>query len=1536
MNLQVIKNRIKKIFAYTVTSILFIIIAGFLILQMPPVQNRIISFYLKDFSQITGFRSNIEGFKMLWFDRLELSGVTVFDPEGNKMVRASEIMINFKLGDLLKQKDVNVDGIYLDSAHVYLAMLQESDTSRDLNINILIARVNEKFSGGGGKGKPPRINIGEAVLNKSQFTYYNQYRDSIRTGFNYNQFSVAIDEAELESFVVLGDTTEFNVRTMIANDIATGFSIKQLSTFFRLSQGGMEFTGLDLRAGESIIKDTIVFTFKRQLDLNDFISKMKVDAHLSNTIINHRDLALFAPGVEQVGKPIHVNGHINGKVNKFLIRDMDISLGNTRLKGALDMDGLPEVNETFIILNVANSQLDPDDLAFLLNEGVLDRLKPMGKLHVDGQFLGYPTDFVANGTFIGRLGTIRSDINFKVNEKDFNRSDYSGRLALSKFSLGEYLNDTAMFQMVGLDGQISGSGLTKETADFQLKGKVNHIGIYDYDYRNISTNARFSSGQFNGYVNINDPNLEFEAEGSVDLREGVNRIQLKAKLDTAYLHKLKLSKEEIFLHSSFVADVRGLNLDSLEGTAAFQDVSVRYKDKSLALDQIQLEASRFEGQRVFKVESTLVDTEIKGNYSFKNLSEDIQVLANEIALNVRNDNQEIRDYYARKDHRPENYEAQIFVVLQDIGPIANLLNVDLKVTPRTKFEGKFTSGYTTIFNGYTRIDTLIYKGTTLINTEAELTASKIADSTAVLAMATVTSDYQQINKNLRTKNLLAEGIWSLNHIDFGLDADQDGQSNFVRLSGGVDFLPDSTVIAMNPSTVRLLERDWSFGEDNFISIHGKDLLFNHLSLVTGQQTVSLNGMLSRDPQKLLTLLVRELDLSIFNVLTTAKINGIMDGQVDVSNYFKRPNVQNAISIKGLTVSDFLIGDLAGNNTWDTAARKFNIDVNVSRENRDLVKLSGDYNPSRRESPLDVNAHLQSADLKILEPFLIDIFSHIGGTVSGDFKITGKLESPEINGVGNVPDGQLMVNYLKTGYRFKGVIGLTTNSIFFKDIQMTDALKNTATLNGTIAHRNFNSMVIDLRANFSTFQVLNTSIKDNSLFYGQAYASGDVAFTGPISNMTISSSARTDKNTRIYVPISGSSAVDKKDFISFVNFSDTTFTKKISKNTAKNKVNLTGITFDLNLDVTPDAYCEIIFDLKAGDIIRGRGNGDLKLQLDTKGEFNMFGPFEFTEGWYNFTLYDIINKEFEIQRGSKITWYGDPYQAILEINASYNQLASLTPILQQYPTASSTPAIRRKYPVQVLLKIEGLMLAFQVSFDIKARDLPKNVQLAETLQPINLEIEFSAFKNKLDEQELYRQVFSLIVLRKFSPPDAFNTSGSVVNSVSELLSNQLSYWMSQVDQNLEIDVDLGIMDEDAFNTFQLRASYTFFNGRLRLTGDGTYNNVNSSNANKQATPSTIAGDWTVDYMLTADGKLRVKMFSRTNVNPILSSVNSQTTMTTGASLIHTQSFDEIREIWQSRKKRRTQEAPVEEPVGEPEEEPKADANKDAVRQKDAMD
>lgn len=1520
MNRQVIKNRIRKTLAYAITGISFLLISAFLTLQIPAVQETLIDRYLRGFSNATGFRSTVTNFRLLWFDRLELEGLTVYDPDSNKLITAKKILINFKLSQLFNQQDINIDGVLLDSAKVLITKIYENDTSRNLNINVLIHRINEHYGSAGGGGRTPRINIGEAFLNASQFTYIDQYRDSIKSGFNYNQFTVNIDEGQLQNFLILGDTTEFNVQTLLATDKETNFRIRQLSTFFRLSQQRMEFTGMKLQAGNSIISDSVIFTFNGQQELSDFIDKVNVHAHLSNTVIEPKDLALFAPQAGRLIRPVRVSGIFNGKVNNFKFTDMEIGMGNTLLRGSLDMEGLPDIHETFIILDLKNSQLEFDDLAFALNQSSMDRLTPMGRVLLNGQFLGYTNDFVAKGNFQGDLGEITSDINFKVNEKNFDKSEYSGALVMKAFSLGKYLQDTISFQQVNLDGKIKGSGLTTQTADFTLDGKISSVGLRNYNYTNIKTNARFASGLFNGFITINDPNLEFTAKGSVDLRKGNDIIKVQARLDTALLHNLKLTSKSIFLHSNLDVNIQGLHLDSLVGTVDLSEFKINYNDNSLALDSIHLQAQKTENLRTVTVKTTLVDAEAKGNFLLSDISNDMQTLVQEIILNIKNDERAIATYYERKIYKPKSYRTQFFVKLKDIDPIIELLNIDLLVSNNTNIEGSFTSGHTSILQAFTTVDSLVYNKSLLTDTEVELTASKIADSTSILAMGYVNSKRQIISKNLTTKNLTAEAIWNKNHIDFGLDADQDGQTNSIRLKGAVDFLRDSTQIRMLPSTIRILEKNWDIDPHNVITIQSKNIGIQDLRFTNEDQSIRIDGRLSEDPAKKLSMEVTNLDLSILNPITGREISGTLGAQFDLTNYYRDPFVQNDLKIDSLTIDKFLIGDISGRNHWDTLENKFLINFFIDRNESRIVNIDGFYNPSHTSSPLDVTARLEKANLKIIEPFFDYIFSSIGGTITGDYRISGKLDSPAILGEGEVSSGQIMINYMKTLYHFTGTIGLSPNSIYFKDIELSDVLRNKARLSGTITHNNFRSTRINLDAAFRNFQVLNTTARDNSLFYGQGYATGDLNVFGPIANLKFTANARTDKNTRIAIPIGGASEVEKKEFIKFVSFTDSAFRKNLSDQVS-NKLDLSGVQLDFNLDVTPDAHCEIILDLKAGDIIRGRGNGEIQVQLDTKGEFNIFGPFEFTEGYYNFTLYDIINKDFVIKKGSRITWYGDPYEGVLDISATYEQMASFGPIISNQDLATS-PQLRRKYPVDVLIELDGPMLSPDIKFDIVARDLPQSIIVNN--QAIRLAFEFQAFKNKMDEQELARQVFSLIVLRRFSPPESFNTSGSIVNSVSELLSNQLSNWMSQVDENLEIDVDLANLDNEAFNTFQLRLSYTFLNGRLRITRDGTfYSNQANANIGQSTTNlSSIAGDWTVDYMLTADGKLKIKMYNRTNINPILNTIGSQSSVTTGVSISHTQTFNEIKDIWKAARNRRKREQT-----------PETNSNKEATNKDD---
>ncbi len=1507
MNRQVIKNRIRKILAYTITGIFFLFISAFLTIQIPTVQESLIDRYLGSFSKITGFKSSVSSFRLLWFDRLEMEALTVYDPENNKMISADRVLVNFKLTHLITNGDVNIDGAVLDGAHVYLTKIMESDSSRNLNINVFIHKINEQYGGSGRSGgRNPRINIGETVLNQSAFSYVDQYRDSIPSGFNYNQFTFDIDEAQLQNFLILGDTIEFNVNTMLATDRQSKLQVKELSTFFRISQERMEFNGLKLKANESVVSDTILFTFHGQRELSDFVEKVNIHANLDNTVIFPNDLALFAPEASRMTQPIRLQGKFNGKVNNFKFTNMEVSTGNTVLKGSVDMEGLPDLDETFIILDLKNSQLEFDDLDFAINENFMSRLRPIGTVSMNGQFLGYPSDFVANGSFSGKLGTITSDINFKVNEKDFDRSVYSGALAVKDFHLGEYLKDTVSFQRVNLNGKIKGSGLTMATADFTLNGKVSSIGIRDYNYTNIETNARFASELFSGFFKIDDPNLEFTAEGSVDLRKGKDIINVKAQLDTAYLRNLKVTDKNIFLKSTLDINSRGLHIDSLVGTADLRDFTIHYNNQRLTLPNIHLDAQRNNAQRAVNIQSTIIDAGAHGDFLLSQISRDVQKLVTEILLNIRNDKREIAEYYSTRNYHPDSYRTDFNIRLKDIQPLVELLNIDLLLSGNTEIEGKFTSGYTSILQVYSNIDSIAYKDKLFVNTEADFTASKIADSTNVLAMAFVNSDRQVLTKNLRTKNLVAEAIWNNNHIDFGLDADQEGETNYVRLKGEVDFLKDSTQIHFMPSTINLLTKEWQIDHNNLITLHGKNIGVKNLKVKHDNEFVLLNGIVSADqPEKKLSLQVSNLDLSILNPVTGRDITGTLEAMFDLTNYYQNPYIENDVTIDSLTVDKFLVGDISGKNKWDTLENKFLINFFIDRNANRIVNLSGYYNPSRENNPLDVTARFEDANLKIVEPFFDYMFSNIEGTISGGYRISGRLESPAILGEGTVQNGQIMINYTKATYKFTGIIGLSPNSVYFKDINLVDIYGNNGTLNGTLTHQGFASTRINIDASFRNLQVLNTTIRDNSLFYGQGYATGNLNIFGPVNNLRFTADARTDKNTRISIPIGGESEVEKKDFIKFVSFTDSTFQKSLSEQIS-NKLDLSGITLDFNLDVTPDAYCEIILDLQAGDIIRGRGNGELQFQLDTKGEFNMFGPFEFTEGTYTFTLYDLISKDFKINRGSRITWYGDAYAGSLDISAIYDQLAAFGPIVSDQ-TISTSPQLRRKYPVQVLIDLDGPMLSPEIKFDIVTGDLPQSIVI-EGGRTVQLEFEFQAFKNKLDEQELYRQVFSLIVLRRFSPPESFNTSGSLVNSVSELLSNQLSNWMSQVDENLEIDVDLTTLDEAAFNTFQLRLSYTFLNGRLRVTRDGTfYGNQNSTSVNNdQANLASIAGDWTVDYLLTPDGMLKVKMYNRTNVNPVLSSIGTQNAVTTGVSITHTQSFNELRDIWRSARKRKQQE------------------------------
>lgn len=1474
-----------KTILWATVILLLVIVILISAMQLPYIQTKAVQKLTVIISEKTGFSSSIEYVNIKWFDKVLLDNVVIKDTKNNRMIGVKELEIDFEIYSLFDPENINLDELIINEAYINLIKNTED---KELNISLFIRNIRELLSSDKPKKKKPVFSIDQVSLVNSRFSMNNPYKDSLAVGFDYNHFIMDSLQVEIADFKAVADTLEMNVLHLEGFDPATNFTVDTLSTFYRLSRHAMEFNQLMLKANNSVLRDSVVFNYESTLGLSYFNDSVSIAAELENSVIYSKDLALFVPYFNQLEEYYTISGYFDGKVSKFTLKDFALSFGNnSNLKGSISFDGLPDVQETFIEGNLKESILNPADLRKYINEENYDRIEKFGEVSLFGQFIGFPNDFVANGTFFTDLGKIVSDINLKVGD-NASRSYYSGNLATYNFELGELLDRQDLVQKIDMNGNINGSGFKIENADFNLRATISRLGFKNYEYQNIQTDARLAKELFNGKISIDDPNLQFTADAAINLKNNVNKIDIQAQLDTAILKPLNLSDEEAFISTFLDVDITGLQLDSINGEAKFRDTYILYKGRELLVDSLLINSKRNGSGRELRIASDRLNMEAIGDYEYSVVVEDLKRLVKEYKLNFLNNQQDIVSYYSNKESFDnKKYNINYSIKLNDINFYLNLWVPELYVSENTLIEGNFTGGYTSIFSLNSNIDTLSYKKYNLFDTNLDITTSKISDSSNVLAMAYVFSERQQVEGLTETSEFLFEGVWQDDHIDFRSNLMVDAPDSYAKLNGDLEFLRNKIEIQIEDADIFAAGNQWNISDDNRITIAKREFTFDNLKFFNEDQNILINGALSDSADKKLTIEINGFQVENLNPLLAHELSGEINGYVEIENFYHEMLMESEMAIFEFKISEFLVGNISGLTKWDNIGRKLDVDYQINRKGIKIMDLKGVFNPSLKEDQLDIAATFDEANINVIEPFIDNVFSELAGVASGEFKISGSPSYPILEGEGVIKGGQFKINYLNTKYSFNGNLLFDENEIGVRDVILLDENNHQSELNGGIFHDGLKNFVIDLSADMNNFQVLNTSSNDNDLYYGTANVSGKLNMLGSISNLKFTARATTNKGTRIFIPVGGTSGIDEQDYINYVTFNDSTTVMLDSLN---NKIDLKGLTLDFDLDITPDAYTEIIFDIQSGDIIRGRGNGQINLLIDTQGDFNMFGDFEILSGGYNFTLYNIINKEFDILPGSQISWYGDPYAGILDIQAVYRQLASLQPLLINIDEdAELTPEFTRRYPAKVLMDLKGPLMSPEIDFDIEIDDYPQN---AITPGGITLGSSVAAFQSRIasDKQERERQVFSLIILRQFSPENSFSTGGSFGNSVSELLSNQLSYWITQVDENLEIDVDLSGLDAEAFNTFQLRLSYTFLNGRLRVTRAGAFTDVRN-----ETDFQSVFGEWTLEYFLTPDGKFRVKVFNRNNYNTIdrLNEINSG--FTGGFSLMHITSFDNFKEL-----------------------------------------
>ena len=319
-----------------------------------------------------------------------------------------------------------------------------------------------------------------------------------------------------------------------------------------------------------------------------------------------------------------------------------------------------------------------------------------------------------------------------------------------------------------------------------------------------------------------------------------------------------------------------------------------------------------------------------------------------------------------------------------------------------------------------------------------------------------------------------------------------------------------------------------------------------------------------------------------------------------------------------------------------------------------------------------------------------------------------------------------------------------------------------------------------------------------------------------------------------------------------------------------QVDVSGMDITMDFEVTPDAKLQLIFDSSVGDVLKGTGNGDLRMKIDKVGNVFFYGEYTIEEGDYLFTLQNVINKRFEINSGSNIRWDGSPYNALIEMEAIYKLKASMYDLVAQTLDAGSSSEYQKRVPIDLKMLLSDRLLKPAIKFEIKTPSLNNSNQII-----IDEYI--------TSEEELNRQVLSLLVLNKFYAPEFSRTNASTAKSGSnmalvtttEMLSNQLSNWLSQISNDVDIGISYRPGDEITSDEIEVALSTQLFNNRVTLNSNVGYGDYQTEEVSK------IIGDFDVEVKLNKKGTIRAKAYTRSN-NDVFSYDTSPTTQGVGVS------------------------------------------------------
>lgn len=1461
----------------------------FLLIQLKSVQTYLAKKTTAYLSSRFNTQVDIGSVEIEFFKTIVLNNVYIQDLHKDTLLYSKKLKLDLNQFDL-DQQIIHISNIQLLETKAFLIKYL---SDQDFNYQFII----DSFSSKQKTKKTPMpwdVRVNEIKLVNSVFAYRNEHDTLITSGVNYVDLKAKAINGRFVDFHLDKDTIYAGIDYLSAVE-KSGFILTNLSSSkVKINSLEMNAADLKIKTPSSNIATDLLFSYEAYRDYYDFIDKVKMKAQFNHSVLEMGDIAYFAPELKGIAKKLIISGKVNGKVNDLRGNNMTIAFGQlTKFTGDISLTGLPNMDETVIHLTIKNLTSNYSDLKeipippFESNKKltVSPEITKLGTMHFKGTFTGLYNDFYAYGDFSSALGKLSSDLSLQhdqQNKKEF----YKGKLKSTSFDFGKFFNLPAL-GTVTMNANVDGSGFSLEEITAELNGTINALELNAYTYKNIEVKGDIANRIFNGKLNVKDENVDFDFVGKVDFTQKLPQLNFTTTLNKANLSALHFMDTVIStnLSTQLLVNVTGDNIDNLIGTISFNNTIYKKGDDLFKLKGFELTANELNGKKQMILSSDFLDARMEGIFKVMELPNSLRNVVEKYIPSF------FKNQSKPKVIAPQNFEYNL--AFKNSSEITRLFTPYLTIAPKTSISGKFNSATNdfTIFGNSSRITLYGY----VLN---DWTLNAAANG--------------KLNFDMNTRRLyLSDSLWlndfailTQTHSDsLNLSITWDNKSLRVNKGDIQAFMAIKSrtnfEFKIEPSAFTINDSTWSIKKANEVILDSSFVRVNDITIEHETQAVSLDGIISNKKEDQLRLTFKEFNLTNLNAFlkpTGIWLKGKIDGESVVTDFYKEMVFSSNNQFKSFYLNDNDFGDGSIESVWDKNKEALYMHGSFTQGIVPNVLFSGYYYPKKKEENIDLDLNIQAVQLQIFEPFVKDYCSDLKGFLAGSVSIKGSLDKPEISGVLNVNAKKITVDYLNTSYNFSHDILIENNSFGVTDLTIYDIYHNKAIVNGKVHHDNFKNFQLDYDIEATKFMCLNTTEINNNLYYGKAFVSGIINISGFIkNNILIEANVKTDKInppdkldirsttelTKFYIPLSGTGEISENDFISFVRKDGQVKLKD------EYKVKTAGVTLDFNLNVTPDAEVKLIFDQKVGDVLRATGNGNIKLNINTNGEFKMYGDYVIEDGDYLFTLQNIINKRFYIEKGGTIKWSGIPYEAELDLSAVYKARAALFPFFPDAGVETSTVSggatkndYTKRVPIDLKLLMTGNLSSPEINFNIGIPTVDAGTR-QQVLNYVNT------------DDEMNRQVFSLLILNSFVRPYQLANNGAGNNALNavgsnstEMLSNQLSNMLSKLSKDVDVGVNYRPGDEISKKELELVLSTQLFNDKLSVDG-----NV-GNNSNSQST-NNIVGDVNIEYKLTDDGKVKIKTFNRANDN-------NQANLSTGAytqgiGVFYREEFDTIDDL-----------------------------------------